>query len=220
MDHVASPLILLFMCTNVDRLPHLFLREEECQMLQELIVLDPDWLITLMKVVTELDPTKDVPGIRGDQIRDLSSRGIADSKFLEIIWGEFISPASGIEVRHLCLILQAYCLIYPVKMVVSMVKESLTQQYIVPCKFPSNIESLPRWVEKCVNFYFNFNGFLPEKIYHRLVCLMLSEAKHPQKKLDQNCYSSKICIFYGIQNTNWKIEMEGYEQRLKIGVVL
>ena len=202
------------MCTNVDHLPRLFLREEEYQLLQELVVLDPDWLIRLMKIVMELDPTKDMPGVRGDQMRDLSCRGIADSKFLEVIWGEFISPASGIEVHHLCLILQAYCLIYPVEMVVS---EGLTQRYIVPSKFSSNIETLPRWVEKCVNFYFDFNGFLPEEIYHRLVCLMLSEAK---QKLDQNCCSSKICIFYGLQNTNWKIEMEGYEQRLKIGVVL
>ena len=213
---------LLFMCTNIGHLPRLFLREEEYRLLQELIVLDPDWLIRLMKVVMELDPTKNVPGIRGDQMRDLSSSGIADSKVLEVIWGEFISPASGIEVRHLCLMLQAYCLIYPVEMVTSTGKKSPIQQFIIPCKFPTEIESaiLPKWVGKCVTFYFDFDGFLPDEIYHRLICLTSKESKPPPKKLDHKRYSSKMCIFYSLLGTKWVIEMEGHEQRLKIGVIM
>lgn len=206
---------------NLDDLPRLFLREEEYQLLQDLIVLDPDWLIKLMRVIMELDPKKEVPGIRGDHLRDLSSSGIAYSEVLEVAWEEFISPrdSDGIKLHHLRLILQAYCLIYPIELVTSTGKKCPTQ-YIIPCKFPTEIEStdLPKWVGKCDTFYFDFDDFLPSEIYHRLICLASKESKPPLKK--HKCYSSKMCIFYSLLDTKWVIENEGPEQRLKMGVIM
>ena len=72
----------------------------------------------------ELDRTETELGIGGDQLRDLETCGVADSEVLEVCWKEFFSPASGIKFHHLCLMLQAYCLIYPVKMATSTSKKN------------------------------------------------------------------------------------------------
>lgn len=184
-------------------------------------MLDPDWLIRVMRVIMELD--YDVPGLRGEQTRDLNIYGVADLEVLEVCWKEFISAQSNIEIRHLCLMLQAYCLIYPVQTLTTISGKNVSiPRYIIPCKFPTEIEPdvMPKWVKKCATFYFDFDGFLPDEIYHRLVCLASSEAKPPPKKHDHQRYSSKICIFYRLLDTNWVIEMERHEQRLKIGVIM
>jgi hypothetical protein len=176
-----------------------------------------------MKVIMELDSTSDIPGLSGKQVKHLRSYGVADTDVLEVCWKEFISAVPNIEIRHLCLMLQAYCLIYPIKMVISRGKEKPhIPQYIIPCKFPAEIESrvMPAWVEKCATFYFDFDGFLPEVIYHRLVCLASNISKLPSSQLDQKRYSRKMCLFYKILETNWVIEMERRKQRLKIRVVM
>ena len=168
-----------------------------------------------MKIIMELDRTETELGIGGDQLRDLETCGVADSEVLKACWKEFL--VSGIEFHHLCLMLQAYCLIYPVKMATSTSEKTTTQQYIIPCKLPNEI-CLPEWACNCISFYFNFAGFLPDVIYHRLICLASSESKLPLEDRNDRRYSSKMCIFYDLIDTNWMIEIERHEQRLKVVV--
>ena len=195
-------------------LPCLFLEKEEeekealVRELRALVVLDPDWLVKVMKVIMELKTTRKIPGVPSTLISELEMNGIADLKLLEHCWEKFVA-APDVEMHHLCLMLQANCLIYPVR---PTFKNSI-QKYIIPSKLPSTIDMGKHiWVSGCATFYFDFRKFLPDEIYHKLICLASNEAN--SKK---NCYSSKCCIFYDLLGTNWVMEMEG--DKLKIGVM-
>lgn len=192
-------------------------------MLQDMIVLDPDWLICLMKAIMELDPAKPVHKLSGEKLNDLKKNGIADLDVLKYCWRDLVKPA---DIPHVCLMLQAYCLIYPTDELSAddstpnRVATSTENRYIIPCKLPPEIADIPcKWTQKCATFYVDFDGFLPDEIYHRLICLASSEAKMPSKKLS-HIYSGKMCIFYRLLETNWVIEMEKLKQRLKIGVIM
>ena len=195
-------------------LPHLFLEKEEeekevlVRELRALVVLDPDWLVKVMKVIMELKTTRKMPGVPSTLIKELEMNGIADLKLLEHCWKKFVA-APDVEMRHLCLMLQANCLIYPVQPT----SENSVEKYIIPSKLPSTIDmSKHSWVSECATFYFDFRKFLPDEIYHKLICLASSEAN--SKK---SCYSRKCCVFYGLSGTNWVMKME--EDRLEIGVM-
>lgn len=170
-------------------------------------MLDPDWLIRVMKGIMKLDTMKKVPGTKSEEISDLEVHGDADLKLLKCCWKNESISLSDDEMRHLCLVLQAYCLIYPLKSTATAGStDSCNAQtkYIIPCKLPdpSKIDMKEHmWICKCVVFYFDFKKFLPNEIYHRLICLASSKAK---PKRDRCCYSSKKCIFYGLQGENLK----------------
>ena len=177
--------------------------------LRAVVVLDPDWLVKVMKVIMELKTTRKEPGVPSSLINELEMNGIADLKLLEHCWKKFVA-SPDVEMRHLCLMLQANCLIYPVQPT----SGNSVQKYIIPSKLPHDIDmSKYSWVSGCATFYFDFRKFLPDEIYHKLICLASSEAKSP----DSNCYSSKCCVFYNLSGTNWVMEME--EDKLKIRVM-
>lgn len=182
-------------------------------------MLDPGWLMRVMKVILDLKTTKYEPEFETKLITNLEVDGIADLKLLKSRWKEFLSEAScNIEIRHLCLMLKAHCLIYPVDSTATRSAQVPAQKYIIPCKLRCKINmEKHKWVRCSATFYFNFKKFLPDEIYHRLICLASSEAKPPDSH--SNSYSSEKCIFYGIMNTNWMIGIERIRHRLKIGVM-
>ena len=165
--------------------------------------------------------------LKQSQIQILKEEGIADLEVLEECWKQFMSvPGSppDIEIRHLCLILQAYCLIYPVPQSPASTstseepQEEKVQKYIIPCKLPKNFSEyrVPK-ITNWTTFFFEFEYFLPDEIYHRILCLASSEAKPPRKKC--NIYSNKRCLYYGLFETNWIFEIEREKQRLKFMVM-
>lgn len=220
----------LFPLITIEYLSHLFLTEEERLELRDLIVLDPDWLMRVMKVIMDFKTTKYEPDFETKLITTLEVDGMADLKLLKFCWKKFLSEAPcNIEIRHLCLILKAHCLIYPVEDSTTAAgsgdnsAEVPAQKYIIPCKLPCEINmDKHKWVrtKSCgsAKFYFNFKRFLPDEIYHRLICLASSEAKPPGHS-HSNGYSSEKCIFYGILNTNWVIGIERVRHRLEIRVM-
>ena len=171
-----------------------------------------------MKIIMELSTKKIVPGLRADLVRDLEQKGVADLKLLEHVWGNLVY--SYAKIGHLCLMLQAYCLIYPIAAAAETPgAERPAQKYIIPCKLPEpdSCEKLPKWLAVCAKFYFDFDKFLPDEIYHRLICLAIKESKPPRMR-DPSPYSKKRCIFYCLHEKNWVIEIERQLQRLKISV--
>ena len=124
----------------VDRLPKLFLNDAEQEMLASLILLDPKWLISVMKKVMELD--KSDPGdIQGVSIRNLEKTGRADVELLKACWADCFND--NISFEQLCLILKAYGLIYPMEVpACSGVARSATDP-AVPSGSTSKEESTP-----------------------------------------------------------------------------
>ena len=189
-----SWLAIACVCHFPEYLSRLFLSDEQCEELLNLVILNPDWLISVMRVIMELNK---VEGLKQEQIMQLESKGTADLDLLSVCWKEFLTASDSasdfrIDIHHLCLILQAYCLIYPVTINNS---DSVQSKFIIPCKLPKTLEeecSLPN----PSTFVFDFEGFLLEEIYHRLICLVSRAARPPRRR--KNLYSWKKCKFFEV----------------------
>ncbi len=196
--------------------------------------------MSVMQVIMELTSEMDYKHLEGSQVGNLERTGIASLEILETRWKKFLpSSPSDIELRHLCLILQAYCLIYPHHDVHGAdttdttdtsdstsatsgsdggsQKKKEDKKYIIPCKLPEDFQD-PNWPNKeTCTFYFDFEQFLPVEIYHKLICLASTSAKPPYPY--KNKYSYKKCSFYGLEKAHWVMEIDPYAHRLKIMVM-
>lgn len=179
--------------------------------------------MSLMKVIMELTTRNDeaIAHLRHDQVTKLTKEGIADFKVLETCWNRFLPTSdspSVVTIHHLCLIFQAYCLICPLPRDEDSSKpRPADQKFLIPCKLPDEIKDsrICKITEKYESFYFDFNEFLPDEIYHRLICLITTVAKPLSTKLCHH-YSRQQCFFSGVLGTNMIIEMDEAQQRLLI----
>ena len=216
------------MSLYVERLPTLFLPDEnDRQLLQNLVILEPAWLISVMKVIMELSRTS-----QGDRrlIIKLDDTGIASESLLREKWADFYSESeSGPSFHQLCLTLQAYCLIFPLKGFQSEIEPALeqlssangqtTKCFLVPSKMPEKaeedeIDSDVPWVV----FYFDFEKFLPEDIYHRLICIMLACAEDHTSEEVMPKFSKSWSCFYSIDESHWKFEYQRKLHRLRVSI--
>lgn len=164
-----------------------------------------------MSYVMELRKFKGDPRYLGEEIRDVN-RGVVKVSVLEKCWRGCYSESAdhGCSFRQLCLILQAYGLIYPLPIVAPpgrtqseppRVSPPVTQQqplrsksggdelhsnaqFIVTSMLPKtevSDDQIPK-----ITFYFDFCGFLLAEIFHRLICLMLkvSASTQPRRKCE------------------------------------
>ena len=209
----------------VERLPTLFLPDREDQtLLQNLVILDPAWLISVMKAIMELHRRS-----KGDLnlIIRLQETGIASKSLLREKWADFISESEpDISFRQLCLMLQAYCLIFPLKEFKSQRKPEISSSYdvneetfLVPSMLPEKVEEdevdcdIP-WAV----FYFNFDNFLPEDIYHRLICIMLANTEDHSSVEVMPKFSKLWSCFYDIDESHWKFEFQRDYHKLKVSI--
>lgn len=221
---------------TADKLPTLFLGESEKKQLADLVLLDPKWLITLMKLVMEL---KDgATNHKGEDLRDLKKTGIARAALLRDCWQEYLTTDSDILFRQLCLMLQAYCLIYPIRGDVQPEiacpnrshsdNHEITAIAVRPSLLHSQSDGstdtaanglkflvpckLPEKIEvkdhlPWTTFYFDFQGFLPVEIFNRFVCLMLAWSQAKSTKRGKPpLFSATCCRFYQVEGCNWQVE--------------
>jgi len=203
--------VLHVVCYAAGKLPTLFLGESEKEQLADLVLLDPKWLITLMKLVMELEDG--AANYKGEDLRNLKNAGIARAALLRDCWQEYLTTDTDILFRQLCLMLQAYCLIYPIRgdvepeiacpnrshsdnheIAAIAVRPSLshsqsdgsTDTTANDLKFLVPCK-LPEKIEAkdrlpWITFYFDFQGFLPVEIFNRFVCLMLARSQAKSTK--------------------------------------
>ncbi len=212
----------------IERLPRLFLKEEERNLIQHLVILHPHWLITVMKVIVEIKPNDSYEGITNEHIRSLK-RGVAYRDIFKHFLKEFISGSSDniITLDHLLLILRSYCLIFPLQPEPNALSSpeganggASSLKYIIPSKLLDDLHvndvTIPE--EKCCVFYFDFCQFLPDEIYHRLMCLASAASK--PKMGERNKFSKQRCMFYNLYGTNWIIKAERKKHRMKFAFLL
>ena len=209
---------------------------EEREELAKLIILDPAWLSRVMRAVVELDPS-DFYGDRKPAVR-LNKEGIASKELLMDIWAEFLSDTEDREqsFHNLCTILKAYCLIYPLKKSAIPNLEDRTEEspspsdssshseserqpaiinklFLIPCMLPENVKRKDDSHLNWITFFFDFENFLPEVLYHRFLCQLLAD-----------CHTSPQCSkswtrFNNIHGCNWKIEPMRDVHRLRISIL-
>ncbi len=203
----------------IEHLPRLFLKEEERNSIEDFVILRPHWLINVMTVVVEIKPNDSYDGIANEHILPLK-RGVAYRELFEHFLNKSISGSSDIiTLDHLLLILRSYCLIFPLQPALSSPEGAVggasCPKYIVPCKLPDDLNDnyvdIPE--EKCCVFYFDFCQFLPDEIYHRLMCLASTASKPKMGKC--NKFYKKHCVFYNLHDTNWIIKLEREKHRMK-----
>ena len=227
---------------STEFLPPLFISKQEHAELQELVLLDPTWLIHVMMNVVELNYRS---SIEGKLIHQLSETGIASSDLLKEAWSEYLREPIEQSFRQMCLMLQAEALIHPIRIIPkSALEQSLSEsdqsleapphsvlpttseaaitdeklEYLVPGKLPDEIEEEPVKCSRWTTFYFDFQKFLPKEIYHRLVCLLLAVFQQ-NKPLDKPYLSKNISQFKRIDGCHWSIELETEHHRLKVSVL-
>ncbi len=207
----------------IECLPRVFLKEEERNLIQHLVILHPHWLITVMRVIVEIKPDDNYEGIANEHIRSLRE-GVAYMEIFKDFLKKFISGSSDniITLDHLLLILRSYCLIFPLQPESNTLSSpegaegaASSLKYIIPSKllYDLHVKDVTIPEEECLVFYFDFRQFLPDEIYHRLMCLA-SEASKP-KIGECNKFSKQRCMFYNLHGTNWIIKLEREKHRMK-----
>lgn len=214
---------------SADRLPTLFLpdQKEDQLLLKSLVILDPVWLISVMRVVMELN--RKSPGDRS-LIINLIETGIASDSLLRETWSTFFSaPESTLSFETLCLMLQAYCLIFPLKehklegsercSSPDINKKPMLYSFLIPCMLP---EIPPDEEVDCgipwVHFYFDFEKFIPEEIYHRLICIILADIGDPDSDDARPKFSKLWSCFYDIDDSHWRFDFQRGDHKLMVSI--
>ncbi len=240
-----------YLCVGFAELPSLFLTVPEKEWMSDLVLLDPKWLLDIMKLLMELsipdasaetvDQTK--PVYDPIHLDNLKETGIASELLLRKCWeGYYSETEDEVTFPQLCLMLQAYGLIYPVERCSPLNPSDRTPTYVsslqpltqsdgtlssirdflVPCMLPEQNEESQDEKQVWITFYYDFSSFLPEVIYHRLICLMLaqSEAQGSKQSLQLTKGSSKFNDIGGYRDSRWKIEIVKDVPKLRICVRL
>ena len=87
--------------------------DKEKAELSDKVVIRPQWLISVMKEVMRLNLDGDSKGVAKNLVATFCETGKADIALLENCWRQYLADTNVISLRHLCLLLQAYCLIFP-----------------------------------------------------------------------------------------------------------
>lgn len=211
----------LSMFTPLERVSALFLREKK-QEISDLVIIDPKWLISAMQVLMEVSSgnTK----FNRKAIVTLN-KGFAKMSLLKRVWSDSGSLSGDIvNEDKLCLILQAYCLIFPLAPDSSTTDgEDPNAEYLIPSKLPECSEVKRQEISQdhlgWITFYFDFKKFLPIEIYHKLICLFLATFQ-PEKRSKNLFLSSTLCRIDELVNEKrfWKLELESHRHRIKVSV--
>lgn len=166
-------------------------------------------------------------------ILKLIETGVASEDLLREKWAGFFSKLeSGLSFHKLCLMLQAYCLIFPLKESELMKEDSSNENdlssdlnkkrktsFLVPSMLPEipaeeEIDCDVPWVK----FFFDFKKFLPEAIYHRLICIMLVDTEDPSSEDAMPKFSKLWSCFYDIDESHWRFDYLQGDHKLKVSI--
>ena len=186
-------------------LPTLFLNEDEKKILHNAIILDPQWLA---KIMTELMKVDYGCEYDVEDIRQLLNHGLAKQGLLKSLWNPYLDRSTQESqersFEQLCLFLQAFCLIIPANYVkIDTKQESL---YLIPCmlKGKNKPPESPEYPMEWIQFHFDFKGYLPAEVFHRLSCLLACETTD---RTHENTFHYNYCSLWGIQECNLWLEM-------------
>ena len=158
--------------------------------------------------------------LANDKIKYLEKTGCVElSSLRKGCWSEL----SDDDLDNLILMLQSFCIIFPlppnevpapirsVSMPIPSTEDkadtdelkhgqseeqtppTLDTVYLIPSKLSTDTRPLPTSDKYKFTFVFDFRGFLPEQVYHRLLCLMLKRQSEGKSKRKCETKSESIC---------------------------
>ena len=202
----------------LEHLPCLFLHDNEKAQLKDKVIIRPRWMISVMRKIVELDHSSCYEGIQPSFLQDLGLHGIADKHLLEKRWKEDLDRFGVLELHHICFLLQAYCLIVPIKSKGTiksedMADQSLPEKYLIPCKLPPerDVSDTSDYFDFTVHF--NFHKFLPDVVYHRLLCRLIMLAG---QEYSDNIFTKVECIVNDVDGLDWWVKHKASSHTLEI----
>jgi hypothetical protein len=173
-------------------IPSIFLSEEEREKLKDVILCGPQHLADKMKEL--IQPHKHIDDLDADESDLLDKNIVSGSSLQKIFFGEGVA-VNDEYLEYICLFLRAYGLLFPIgKEGREELDSGKTQnlRFFVPCclkYLPEKFGTPPLALRRCFSFEFNFNGYLPEELFVRFICMAASKAT---SKLNSSGTSSDV----------------------------
>ena len=166
-----------------------------------MILIEPQWLVTIMKKVMEVRVSH--PNLINTEIDKCMKTGMANSEFLYELWKDD-HKGDYKEFQKICLLMRAYGLMQTIK-------STTCVQFMIP----SLLNQEKQILQNGFIFYFDFKGFLPQEVFHCLICLVIKTCPEvpdcsPPK------FSAKACIWYCFKGYDWCIQPMSETHRLKV----
>ena len=163
-----------------------------------------------MKKVMEL---KTHDEINNTPILELQKTGRATADLLSKLWKE-----DHHDFQLICLIMRAHGLMQAIKSSDKSVPDpthaTCTEpqgEFMIPCML--NHEE--KFHLEGYTFYFDFKGFLPQEVFHCLICLVIKKCQEVPGHHYSPKYWTNACIWYCMKGYDWNVQLLSGEHKLK-----
>ena len=228
----------------VEKHPALYLTDEEKKKLDDLVLLDPSWLTEMMRNVIELKPGKGSV-LPNDEKLEIEKTGCAKlSTLKKACWSDLSEVDFAnliLMLQSFCLIFPLPPSEVPPSARSGSIPESSSQNqtntvldhsqsegqasskldtfYLIPSK----LSLCPHLGQHCnkkfkanFSFVFDFGGFLPEQVYHRLLCLMLKTQSKNSSLKSKGEFTAQYFIIKDVEKCNWMVEKVHCKLRVSV----
>ena len=188
----------LFFLTAV--LKSIYLEQLEKDHISTDILVKPTWLISVMTEVMEVSMSHAI--LENEDIDTLRKTGMASMAFLRKLWQDYHKDDEDLF-KKICLLMRAHGLMQAIM--------STDIRFIIPCMLSQKEQNFPIGY----TFYFDFKGFLPQEVFHCLICLVIKTCQEVPDCSPPE-FSANSCIWYSFKGYDWCIQPMSETHRLKV----
>ena len=181
-----------------------------------IVLVNPSWLIDIMKKVMKVE--KSNPDLTNTDIINLQTTGRTTADVLFKLWQKD-HHGSDDQFQLICLLMRAHGLMQAIKYEssdksvpkpthTSHSTEPQSLEFIIPCMLSNK---KPEFHLEGYTFYFDFNGFLPQEVFHCLICLVIKKCQETPPM----CWAD-ACIWYCMKGYDWSVQLLSGEHKLKV----
>ena len=183
----------------------IFLEESEKRQISTVILIEPRWLISIITKVMEVQMSSCT--LKNTEIHILKTTGMVKCESLYELWKDDHKGDDN-QFQIICLLMQAYGLMQAIKPNIG----SNHIQFMIPCMLSQRELPCPN---EGYTFYFDFKGFLPQEVFHCLICMVIKKS-HEVPSCNPPSFSANKCIWYWFKGYYWSIQLLSQEHRLKV----
>ena len=148
--------------------------QDRLSILEDTILLSPQWLADVMKELTKIDRSD--PKYDPLSVRRLQQDGIVDELILSILWEKQLKESSN-TFQIISVLLQAYGLIIPMR-------HQQALQYYIPSQLPSDSGKMKTSTSDCNQIHISFgldDSFLPPFLLHHVMFKLYTHSEHSKE---------------------------------------
>ena len=178
----------------------IYLEQSEKDQISTVILIKPGWLISIMTKAMEVSMSHRT--LRNEDVDKLRKTGMTSIAFLRELWQDYHENNDN-TFQIICLLMRAHGLMQVIK--------HTDVQFMIPCMLRQEELNIPNGY----TFYFDFNGFLPQEVFHSFICLMIKKSQEVPDHSEPK-FSASGCTLYCLKGYDWYIQPLSQEHRLKV----